>query len=140
MDAERSLLVVGGAAALAAAALGGMLLVGGNGGESATPANSATRRTSSAATTAPAPGALEFSGVGDRRFPPLDVRQGARLHWRISGLAPVFTLFDQDARLVDSVARAGSVSIPPGHRRLLQLVASGRWSVTIEGASLRGGA
>jgi hypothetical protein len=137
MDAERSLLVVGATAALVGVVLGGTFLARESGGQSATPATS----TAPGAGLQPhARGALRFLGVGDAKFPPIDARRGARLRWRISGPAPVFTLFDQDKRLVDSVAPTGSVSIPAGRRRLLQLVASGRWSVTIEGASLRRGA
>ena len=73
-----------------------------------------------------------FRGTGDRILPPIRVRRGGTvLRWRNGG--EVFSLFSARGIIVDSVAQSGSTFLPRG-RHLIEVVASGTWSVQIPNA------
>ena len=73
-----------------------------------------------------------FRGTGDRILPPIRVRRGGTvLRWRNRG--EVFSLFSARGTVVDSVARSGETFLPGG-RHLIEVVASGAWSMQIPNA------
>jgi hypothetical protein len=75
---------------------------------------------------------LRLRGHGDARLPPFRVpRGGSVLRWNNSG--EVFSLFSRKRTVVDSVAPRGEIHLARGVYRL-DVIASGRWVVTIPGA------
>jgi hypothetical protein len=80
--------------------------------------------------TATSPEEISFGGNGDRTLPPIRVpRGGTTLRWTNDGA--VFSLFSETGTLIDSVAPQGTTSLPAG-RYVLQIIASGSWTMRIE--------
>ena len=77
---------------------------------------------------------VHFRRSGNRILPPIRVRRGgAVLQWRNEGV--VFTLFDADGIIVDTVAREGARRLPAA-RYALEIVAEGKWSIRIPNANV----
>ncbi len=83
---------------------------------------------------------IRFSGNGDSTLRPIRVGLGgASLRWSTRG--SVFAVFGDRGPLVDSIRQSpkggrhgGTTFLRPG-RYVLQVVANGRWSMTVENAS-----
>lgn len=82
--------------------------------------------------------AIRFRGNGDRVLRPIRVgRGGTTIQWTNNGSEPVFSLLTESAIVVDAAfGRSGERFLPPG-RYVLEVVASGRWTITVPNASLR---
>jgi hypothetical protein len=73
---------------------------------------------------------ISFRGNGDRTLPPIRVpRGGTTLRWTNDGA--VFSLFTETGALIDSVAPQGESFVPAG-RHVLEIIASGDWTIAID--------